>query len=55
MAGLGIRGLDGVQERLRITAAGNGRSVEAEIRAILVAAAGEPARAAPPRAADLPE
>lgn len=81
MAAVSIRGLDDqVKERLRVRAARHGRSMEAEIRAILVEAVGEtstseglfttlldrmgaiggvelelPPRAAPPRAADLPE
>jgi plasmid stability protein len=39
VAALSIRGLDDqVKERLRVRAARNGRSMEAEIRAILVAA-----------------
>jgi len=43
VAAVSIRGLDGeVKERLRVRAARHGRSMEAEIRAILVAAAGEP-------------
>ncbi len=43
MASVSIRDLDdGVRERLRIRAAGNGRSMEAEIRAILADAVGEP-------------
>lgn len=43
-AALSIRGLDDdVRERLRIRAARHGRSMEAEIRAILVEAVGEPA------------
>lgn len=43
MAAVSVRDLDdGVKERLRIRAAGNGRSMEAEIRAILVAAVNEP-------------
>jgi plasmid stability protein len=44
MAALSIRGLDdAVRERLRIRAAQHGRSMEAEIRAILVEAVREPA------------
>ncbi|MBQ1017276.1 Arc family DNA-binding protein [Micromonospora sp. D93] len=80
MAALSIRDLDDtVKEKLRIRAARHGRSMEAEIRAILTSAVtGEapradlfsalterfsglggldldlPARATPPRAADLP-
>ncbi len=47
MAALSIRGLDDdVRERLRIRAARHGRSMEAEIRVILVAAVSEPAPAA---------
>jgi antitoxin FitA len=43
MAALSIRGLDNeVREQLRIRAARNGRSMEAEIRAILVEAVREP-------------
>ena len=43
VAAVSVRDLDdGVKERLRIRAAGNGRSMEAEIRAILVAAVNEP-------------
>jgi plasmid stability protein len=43
MAALSIRGLDNeVREQLRIRAARNGRSMEAEIRAILVDAVREP-------------
>lgn len=79
MAALSIRGLDNeVRERLRVRAARHGRSMEAEIRAILVDAVREPApatdlftaltdrfgeiggvelelpaRATPPRAADM--
>jgi antitoxin FitA len=42
MAAISVRDLDdGVRERLRIRAARNGRSMEAEIRAILTAAADE--------------
>ena len=45
MADVSIRGLDdGVKERLRVRAARNGRSMEAEIRVILTAAASEPER-----------
>lgn len=44
MAALSIRGLeDDVRERLRIRAARHGRSMEAEIGAILVDAVREPA------------
>lgn len=43
MAAVSIRGLDDqVRERLRIRAAGHGRSMEAGIRAILVDAVSEP-------------
>jgi plasmid stability protein len=43
VAALSIRGLDDrVKERLRIRAARHGRSMEAEIRAILVEAVSEP-------------
>jgi plasmid stability protein len=43
MAALSIRGLDDeVRERLRLRAARNGRSMEAEIRAILSDAVQEP-------------
>ncbi len=46
MAALSIRGLDDdVRERLRVRAARHGRSMEAEIRAILVEAVREPAPA----------
>jgi len=81
MAALSIRDLDdSVKEKLRRRAAEHGRSMEAEIRAILTAAVTDepsrmdlfsalterfgrlggvdldiPARAAPPRAAELPE
>jgi antitoxin FitA len=42
MASLSIRGLDdGVRERLRVRAARHGRSMEAEIREILVEAVRE--------------
>lgn len=42
MAAVSIRGLDDrVRERLRVRAARNGRSMEAEMRAILVDAVGE--------------
>lgn len=45
MAAVSIRDLDDqVRERLRVRAAHHGRSMEAEIRAILTAAVGEPAR-----------
>ena len=44
MAAVSIRDLDDrVKERLRIRAAQHGRSMEAEIRAILAAAVSEPA------------
>jgi len=47
VAELSIRGLDDdVRERLRIRAAQHGRSMEAEIRAILVEAVHEPAQPA---------
>jgi plasmid stability protein len=81
MAALSIRDLDdSVKEKLRRRAAEHGRSMEAEIRAILTAAVTDepsrldlfsaladrfgrlggldldlPARATPPRAAELPE
>ena len=43
MAAVSIRNLDEtVRERLRVRAAANGRSMEAEMRAILVEAVGEP-------------
>ena len=43
MATVSIRDLDdGVRDRLRIRAARNGRSMEAEMRAILTAAVAEP-------------
>ncbi len=43
MASVSIRDLDdGVRERLRTRAARNGRSMEAEIRAILADAVGSP-------------
>ncbi|MGH9068833.1 MAG: FitA-like ribbon-helix-helix domain-containing protein [Acidimicrobiales bacterium] len=43
MAAVSIRGLDDqVRERLRVRAARNGRSMEAETRTILVEAVGEP-------------
>lgn len=43
MATLTIRGLDdGVKERLRVRAARRGRSMEAEVRAILAGAVAEP-------------
>jgi plasmid stability protein len=45
MAALSIRDLDdGVKERLRQRAAGNGRSMEAEVRAILAEAVRGPER-----------
>jgi plasmid stability protein len=45
MAAVSIRDLDDdVKDRLRIRAARNGRSMEAEIRAILTAAVSEPDR-----------
>lgn len=47
MAAVSIRDLDdGVKERLRVRAAQHGRSMEAEIRAILSAAVAEPTQAA---------
>ena len=47
MAALSIRDLDdAVRERLRVRAARNGRSMEAEIRAILDAAVRDPAERA---------
>ena len=43
MAALSIRDLDNtVKEKLRIRAAAHGRSMEAEVRAILAEAVGEP-------------
>lgn len=43
MAAVSIRDLDeGVKERLRVRAARNGRSMEAEIRAVLADAVREP-------------
>lgn len=43
MAAVSVRDLDDdVKERLRIRAAANGRSMEAEIRAILITAVNEP-------------
>jgi plasmid stability protein len=43
MASVSIRDLDdGVRDRLRVQAARNGRSMEAEIRAILTEAVNEP-------------
>lgn len=43
MAAVSIRDLnDGVKERLRVRAARNGRSMEAEIRVILAAAVADP-------------
>lgn len=43
MAAISVRDLDDeVRERLRVRAASNGRSMEAEIRAILTAAVSEP-------------
>jgi len=46
MAAVTVRNLDDdVKERLRIRAAANGRSMEAEIRAILVSAANAPSAA----------
>jgi len=45
MAALSIRDLDdGVKQRLRERAASNGRSMEAEVRAILAEAVPEPER-----------
>lgn len=45
MAALSIRGLDDrVRELLRVRAARHGRSMEAEVRAILTDAAAEPSR-----------
>jgi len=42
VAAISVRDLDDrVRERLRVRAAGNGRSMEAEIRAILTAAVAE--------------
>jgi plasmid stability protein len=46
LAALSIRNLDDqVKERLRIRAARNGRSMEAEVRAILIDAVSEPGEA----------
>ena len=46
MAAVTVRNLDDdVKERLRIRAAANGRSMEAEIRAILVSAVNAPSAA----------
>lgn len=46
VAAVSVRDLDDdVKERLRIRAAENGRSMEAEIRAILVSAVNEPSSA----------
>ncbi len=46
MAALSIRDLDDeVKERLRVRAAGNGRSMESEVRAILTEAVQDPDRA----------
>jgi plasmid stability protein len=43
LAAISVRNLDDrVKERLRIRAAGHGRSMESEIRAILAEAVGEP-------------
>ena len=43
MAAVSIRNLDdGVRERLRIRAAAHGRSMEAEMRSILIEAVSEP-------------
>jgi antitoxin FitA len=43
MAAVSIRGLDNqVRDRLRIRAARHGRSMEAEVRAILIQAVSEP-------------
>lgn len=45
MASISVRDLDdGVRERLRVRAARNGRSMEAEVRAILTDAVREPER-----------
>lgn len=47
MAAISVRDLDdGVRERLRVRAASNGQSMEAEIRDILTAAVSEPEPAA---------
>lgn len=47
MAALSIRDLDDtVRERLRVRAARHGRSMEAEVRAILTAAVDQPPRSA---------
>lgn len=46
MAAISVRDLDdGIRERLRVRAARNGRSMEAEIRAILTAAVDDDAPA----------
>lgn len=46
MAALSVRNLDdGVKERLRIRAAGHGRSMESEVRAILEDAVKDPIEA----------
>ena len=43
MAAMSIRDLDdGVRDRLRVRAAANGRSMEAEVRAILTEAVSDP-------------
>ena len=43
MPAVSVRNLDaGVKERLRVRAASNGRSMEAEIRAILIEAVSDP-------------
>lgn len=45
MAAISVRNLeDDVKERLRVRAARNGRSMESEVRAILVEAVSEPDR-----------
>jgi len=45
VAAVSIRGLDErVKERIRVRAAGHGRSMEAEMRAILTDAVSEPVR-----------
>ena len=47
MSALSIRNLDDrVKERLRVRAAGHGRSMEAEVRAILTDAVAEPGETA---------
>jgi plasmid stability protein len=56
MGSLTIRSLeDGVKQRLRVRAAQNGRSMEAEVRDILRRAASEPLRPEPPVPMNLAE